>query len=89
MAFPCKLVSRGAAIPAASSETCTRPEQSMPRLVLPPQRFVKRDFAEVLINASLFVGTYFGPWVIFAAMEPLLGTNESRRRSWLGRAAKL
>jgi hypothetical protein len=34
----CMSVSRGASIPAACSEICTRPEQSRPAHVLPPHR---------------------------------------------------
>ena len=34
----CMSLSRGQPVPAAVSDSCTRPEQSMPRLLLPPHR---------------------------------------------------
>ena len=34
----CMSLSRGQPVPQAFSAICTRPEQSMPRLVLPPHR---------------------------------------------------
>ena len=39
MPCSCMSLSRGHPMPDALSATCTRPEQSMPRLVLPPHRY--------------------------------------------------
>ena len=42
-AASCMSLSRGQAMPQADSVTCTRPEQSMPRLDLPPHRYGRAD----------------------------------------------